>query len=152
MRFVLCSVFLFLSLFGGRAQAKERPRAKPPVYNHVAGDSVPGFGRAIRAAYGTRFKIIVILDSKSFVRSRCTQRVTPRPQRDASGRLLVGDVRVAFIVTSEGRIIEPFILESSNRLLNDTVVSAMKEFRGAPARLNGVPISTVEWLDFSFQK
>lgn len=149
---LLLSFILFYALLTSDALGKQASSAKPTVYNHVTKRSNPVEEQAIKRAYGARFNIVDFSDAKSFVRSRCTERLAPKSQRDASGRLLIGSIRVVFIVTSEGYVTEPFILRSNNHSLDAIVLATMKKWRGAPARLNGAAVSTLEGQDFSFSR
>jgi TonB family protein len=150
-RLLLSFIVLYASLTSA-VLGKQASSAKPTVYNHVTKRSNPVEEQTIKRAYGTRFNIVDFSDAKSFVRSRCTKRVVPKSQRDASGRLLIGSIRVVFIVTSEGYVTEPVILRSNNHSLDAIVLTTMKKWRAAPARRNGAAVSTLEAQDFAFSR
>jgi outer membrane biosynthesis protein TonB len=143
---------MFIASLTQDALGKEASSAKPTVYNYVTKNSNPVEEQAVKKVFRTKFNIVDIGDEKSYVRSRCTKRVVPKPQRDASNHLLIGYVRVVFIATSRGYVIEPFILRSNNHSLDAIVLAKIKEWRGAPARLNGVAVSTLVSQDFDFRR
>jgi TonB family protein len=149
---LLLSFILFVASLTLDARGKEASRAKPIVYNYVTKNSNPVEEQAVKRAYGTKFNIVDIGDEKAYVRSRCTKRVMPNAQRDISNRLLIGNIRVLFIITSGGYVIEPLILRSNNHSLDAIVLATIKEWRGAPARLNGVAVSTLVSQDFDFRR
>jgi TonB family protein len=123
---------------------------KPVIYIYV-GKGSERRGEVVKSVYGGKFRIVELTDDRGYTRSRATAPVIPRPLYE-SGQMLYGDVRLIFIVTEKGRVIEPFVLTSTNKKLNRTLLDIILQWRGTPARLNGVPISTVLAQDFSFAR
>ena len=111
----------------------ERAVALPVIYNFVGKDSNPANQQAFKWAYSKKFRVIDFFDKKSYVPSRCTHKVVPKPQRDSSGHVLHGKVRVGLIVTTEGTVTSPFIIYSDNHTLDTIVLATIKQWRGAPA-------------------
>ena len=132
--------------------AKERTdgREKPVVYNHTLKDGDPG-DQMVRARYGKKYRIVEFRNDPTYIPSKNTKRIAPTPQRDAAGNLLTGSVRLCLIVTTEGRVLEPFVERSTNRKLDPVVLEVIKQWRGTPARLNGQPISIALYQDFTFR-
>src|SRR5206468_3928927 len=50
-----------------------------------------------------------------------------------NGRSVKGDVRIVFVVNQEGRAVMPFVVHSTNRKLNKTVLDIITQWRGTPA-------------------
>ncbi len=141
-----------LAALSGTAVSKTKPdRGKPPVYREVKTESSQDVELAMRRAYASKFTVVPVSRAAGFVPSKCTRRIVPTPQRDTRGRMLGGNIRVAFMITSEGRIVQPIILSSTNNALDPVVLSTMMSWRGTPARLNGAPVSCIEWQDFTFR-
>jgi hypothetical protein len=122
--------------------------AKPVIYNYIGKGSERAGEAEVKAHYGTKFRIVDI-GEPGFIRTKLTQRVPPRPLIE-SGRLIKGSVRVIYIITSEGRLIEPFVLSSTDNRLNPIVLAAIAQWRVTPATLNGVAISSICGQDFRF--
>lgn len=59
-------------------------------------------------------------------------------------------MRVCFVVTADGRLVDPFVLGPANPLLERPVLEVLKQFRAVPARVNGSPAAVVESLKFTF--
>ena len=119
------------------------------VYNEIIREKDPR-DRAVEAAYSTKFNIIELRDKRGYTKATSTARVIPLPLRTESGQPIHGDVDVSIIVTSNGHVIEPFILKSTDKRLNATALNAIRQWRFAPARLNGFPISTTDVVPVSF--
>jgi TonB family protein len=144
-------VMLLAALFGGQVQGKEARGDKPVVYNRVGKDSNPAEESTVRRKYETKFQIVDIGERRSFVLPKWPkQEKRPPPPRDASGRVLRGTLRLVSIINSEGSVMEPFILRSSNQLLNAPVLREAKQWHFTPARLDGSPVATLVVEDLIF--
>lgn len=122
---------VFLNTTHGEEATKTK--SKPTVYIHVIRENDPE-DRAVESAYAKKFTIVEVRDSKQFTWAVLKDYVHPRPE-------LNGRVTAEMIVTSDGRVVEPFILESTDRLLDTAALNAVRQWRFAPARLNGSPVS-----------
>jgi TonB family protein len=147
-------VFVSVFVAGGRlshvegAAVSGPPSAKPKVYNHIGKGSGRSREAEIKAHYSNKYTIVDIGD-QGYVRSEATRIVIPRAVVQF-GQLMSGSVRVAFIVTAEGKVADTFVVTSTNRQLNSKVTDIIQQWRGRPARLNGVPIATLRVQDFTF--
>jgi hypothetical protein len=133
------------------ANSAERFAARPVVYNLVGKDSDPVTQQAFRRVYAEKFRVVDFSDRKSYVPSKCTHEVIPKPQRDSSGKVLHGNVRLGLIVTREGTVMSPFIIYSDNHALDPVVLATIKQWRGTPAQLNGSRIAITRAQDFTFK-
>ncbi len=122
---------------------------KPTVYNYVGKGPEQTVEPGLKPFY-ERFNVVNFTDDHGYTRSKCTKRLIPRPVSDF-GRYAKGFVSVGFIVTSNGRVIEPVVLRSTNRKLDNTVLETISQWRGTPALLKGVPIAILLYQDFKFQ-
>ncbi len=126
---------------------KEGP--KPTVYNYVGKEPERSVEPGLKPFY-ERFNVVNFTDDHGYTRSRCTNRLIPRPVIDG-GHSTKGSVSVAFIVTSAGRVIEPVVFRSTNRKLDKTVLDTISQWRGTPALLNGRPVAILLYQDFTFE-
>ena len=146
---IVCCFALADSL--AHLHASERPATtRLTIYNYVPKHSELGQDAA-KAVYSRKFRIVDFHDDSRYERSKCTFKVIPQPQRTPAGRLITGYVRVVLIVTTEGRVLEPFVLRSTEARLNGSALEAVKKWRGTPARLNGSPIPIILHQDFRFR-
>ena len=137
-------VGLAVLLNTAHAEKVTTAKSKPTVYNHIIRENDP-HDRAVEKAYAKKFTIVEIRDSKQFTKAVLKDYVHPRPE-------LNGRVTVEMIVTSDGRVVEPFILESTDRRLDTAALNAVRQWRFAPARLNGSPVSETHWTKFRNDK
>ena len=138
-----------LTVFLNTAHAEEVTTAKsnPTVYIHVIRENDP-HDKAVENAYAKKFTIVEVRDSKQFTDAVLREDADPRPVLTESGRELRGEVSVEIIITPDGRVIEPFILASTDRRLNMAALDAARQLRFAPARLNGSAVSETAWAVF----
>ena len=138
---------LVLLLSGTKSDAQRQS----VIYREVKAPLDQQAELAMRRAYEGRFTIVPINRIEGFEPSRCTRRIVPSPQRDRNEQLQGGSIRVAFIITSHGQIVQPVILSSTNRALDPIVLGTIAAWRGTPARLNGIAVSCLEGQDFTFK-
>jgi hypothetical protein len=129
----------------------ERSTALAVIYNFVDKGSDSVNNQAFRRAYSGKFRVVDFSDKKSYVPSKCTHHIVPKPQHDSSGNLLHGNVRIGLIVTAEGTVMSPFIIYSDNHALDPVVLATVKQWRGTPAQLNGSRIAITRIQDFTFK-
>ena len=89
-------------------------------------------------------------EDRTYVKPKLTKYRFPNPVFDDENREVAGSVHVCFVVTADGRLVDPFILRSASPLLEGPVLEVLKGFRAIPARLVSVPIAVVEVLKFAF--
>jgi hypothetical protein len=104
----------------------------------------------IRERYGRKYEILEIRKEPAYVSARYTRARFPNPVFDDANIEVTGTVRVCFIITTDGRFVDPFIIGSASPLLARAVLEVLKEFRAIPARLHGAPVAVVDALRFRF--
>jgi TonB-like protein len=142
---------LIAALFAAHLQGKEARDGKPVVYNDITRPDSPAEAAA-RKEYEKRFRIVDFREDKTFVLPKPTKSPMPATPQDASGRFVTGTVEVVFIVTAEGRVIEPMIVRSANQLLNEPMLKSIKDSQSTPARLNGSPVAILAAAEFRFEQ
>lgn len=148
----ILTVFAVTSLYvtvcsAGHARTSEKPK----VYNYVGPGADLAGDSEMKAIFGKKYAIVDLVNKKGYVASKPTTRVSPKPLME-NGHALEGSVRVALIVNAQGQVREPVVISSTNRKLNETVLNAIRQWRGTPARLNGVAVPMVYSQDFTFTR
>jgi protein TonB len=67
--------------------------------------------------------------------------VAPNYSRDLRVDQEEGEVVVGFTITTEGKVLNPVVVSSTNRLLNKPTLDAVRKWRFAPAMNDGVAVS-----------
>ena len=131
-----------LAVFLDTAHAEEvtTAKSKPTVYIHIIRENDP-HDKVVENAYAKKFTVVEVRDSKQFTEAVLKDYIHPRPE-------LNGRVQVEMIVRSDGRVVEPFILESADTRLNTAALNTVRQWRFAPARVNGSPVSETHWTKF----
>lgn len=66
------------------------------------------------------------------------------------GRRITGYVLVVYVVTTEGRAIEPHVVKTTDARLTDLALGAMKSWRFQPGQLDGKTVYTTAAQEFQF--
>jgi TonB family protein len=136
---------------GQCANSPKQPRRQQTVYNHktTAGTHVDGL---VHQFYQTNFKIIDI-SGTGFVPAKVAKGTTlPDKARAENGQELAGSVLVVYLVTDQGRVIYPIIVESTDERLNQTALKAMEAWRFRSATLKGKAVWSAAAQEFIFKK
>jgi len=123
---------------------------KPTIYNRVMAETAE-LDRQVGVLYSPKFTIVEIRDAKQYVGPKPIAGGLPSTALNKSGQQLSGNVLVAYIVTTEGRAIEPLILKTTDERLNNVATKAMDQWRLEPATLNGVAIAALAAQEFNFE-
>ena len=132
-----------------QAEGQKERSGKPRVYNLIVRAGEP-IDRMIREVFGRKFDVVEFRQDRTYVEPKLTKTSYPNPVFDDANVEVTGSVRVCFVVSLDGRLVDPVIYHSASPRLEGPVLSVLKEFRASPARLNGAPIATVEALKFTF--
>jgi len=147
------TVVLVLAAMGSahnvRAESRKERSARPVIYNFISQEADP-IDQAIRDRYGGKYEIVEIRREPTYFSARLTRTRFPNPVYDKENMEVSGSVRVCVIVTTDGRLVDPFIVGVANPLLVGPVLEVLKEFRASPARLHGAPVAVVDALKFRF--
>jgi TonB family protein len=143
--FIAACGLLPLGLPQASAQA---PPDKPVVYNHIAG-AATDMDRLAHQTYETDFKVVDIR-SQDGAYSPPTLKMAPQPKApgDISGKPITGTVVVFFIVTAEGKVAKPVIINSTDRRLNLRVLETLAQWTFEPAQLNGKSVASIGGQEF----
>lgn len=146
----LIAVVLAATTFAHPIHAERKERStKPIVYNYVVKEADPA-DQAIRNIYGSKYEIVEVRKGGGYVGARLTRGDFPNPVYDKDNEEVAGAVRVLFVITADGRVVDPYIVGQANPLLVSRVLEAIKGYRAAPARVNGKPVAAVEGFKFQF--
>ena len=152
-RFTLVSALILVcTLSHAAVAAAPSQRQKSVVYREMKPRVNAQTEQALRRAYQRSFSIRAVRKENGFVPSKCTRRIVPRPYYDKAGRIIVGSVRVGFVITSTGHVTQPVALFSTNPALDPLVQKTMLTWRGTPPRVNGTPVACLEFQDFTFAR
>lgn len=126
----------------GRAQ-KATEQGLPVVYNDVTA-GVAAIDRDARKAYAGKFRIVEVTGRDGFATGRMKGTtdlfVDPRSMRE---RKTAGRILLLFVVTADGRAVEPRLLQSSHPRVSDYLIGVILVRRFVPARLRGVPVASL---------
>lgn len=115
----------------------------PPGLNRPAGSIASTIPTITRPAVGTGRSIGEIFDLGS-LDQRPDARVRPPPvypfEMRRSG--LRGEVTVGFIVDSNGNVLDPYIISSSNPGFEDAAIQAVLKWKFRPGRKGGAAVNT----------
>jgi hypothetical protein len=132
-----------------RAEGRKERSGRPVLYNLIIKEADP-IDQLIRERYGGKYDIVEVRSQISYSSPKLTKTRFPNPVYDNNNAEVSGSVRVCFVVTADGRLVDPFILGPANPLLEGPVLEVLKQFRANPARVNGAPAAVVDALKFTF--
>ena len=134
---------------GVRAADRNDHSARPVIYNYITKEGEP-IDQMIRDRYGRKYELVELRKEPTYVNPRLTKAPYPVQVFDDANMPVYGSVRVCFVITTSGRLVDPFIIGTANPLLAGPVLEILKEFRAVPARVKGAPVAVVESLKFRF--
>jgi TonB family protein len=145
------AIMLAAALVALQAQGTES-KGSLIVYNRIGKPSDTVDDVAARKKFGTKYQIVEVEKNSSLTTPKCVECEIPKRPRDSSGRVAAGTLRVVFILTADGRVTEPFVVQSSNPVLDTSVLDQIRSWRLTPARLNGLPVAALISQEFLFDK
>jgi hypothetical protein len=132
-----------------RAESRKERSARSVIYNYISQEADP-IDQMVRDHYRRKYEIVEIRREPTYFSARLTRTRFPNPVYDNTNTEVSGSVRVCVIITTDGRLIDPFIISPANPLLVPSVLEVLKEFRAIPGRLHGTPVAVVDALTFRF--
>lgn len=132
-----------------QAERRKESSAGPVIYNYISMEADP-IDQAIREHYGGKYELTELRRERTFSSAKLTRTRFPNPIYDKMNMEVSGSVRVCVIITTDGRLVDPFIVGPANPLLVGPVLEVLKEFRARPARFHGAPVAAVDALKFRF--
>jgi hypothetical protein len=144
------AVLIITLLSFSPAFAKEKPadHGLLVVYNPVSAETA-ALDRQARQAYAGKFRIVDVTERDGFTRGRMKGIPDmfggdPRSKRE---RKAPGKIVFLFVVTADGRVIEPRIIQSSDRGVANYLINWTLVRRFVPARYRGVPVAAVHSVE-----
>jgi len=131
--------------------AKQPRRQQQIVYNHTTAEGAH-VDALVHKFYQTNFKIVDI-NGKGFVPAKVSEGTTlPDKSTADNGQELAGSVLVVYLITDQGRVIYPIMVESTDERLNPTTLRTMEAWRFRPATLTGKAVWSAAAQEFIFKK
>jgi hypothetical protein len=152
MKYATLAIAFLLSMSGVAYGQKAAELRKTLLYNEVTEESVVS-NRAAQKAYAGAFQVIDIRHADGFDPGRAKGSepfsfyIDPRPEREAA---VPGKVLLVWVVTPDGRVIEPRILHSTDARLASHVQGRVANRRYVPARLRGTAVFSLRGHEFVF--
>ncbi len=145
---VVVAAFLIASPF---APAAERSSSPPVVYYANDGSVPPQHETKALVAYRRDYNVVTPGKNDRFTPPRVSTRTYPRTH--PGGTLLPnGTVRFAAIVTPEGRVTKPMVLDAPHDYLGLSVIGVLPAWRCKPALLNGAPVAAIMIYDLDVRR
>lgn len=147
---MLVSVFAVASFVHAEAPGD---REKPLVYDNVTNGS-GAIDRDAKKAYAGKFRFIDVTRKDGYVSAGLKGLYTshrrfrdPRSTRQAE---VPGKVVYTFIVTPDGRVLDPRILHSTDEHVSKYLIRRISNERYFPARFRGVPVYSLHGDEWKF--
>jgi len=112
------------------------------VFNRVTKDT-SAIDEALMTSYGCKYIFANVADTPALTRPVPVEGSTPGAQSDDKGNRIVGLVLIGYIVSVEGLVVDPVVLESSDPRLTKAALESMKSWRFTPATFNGMKVATL---------
>ena len=135
----------FLCL-AGPCQAQD----KPVIYNELEGDGGVVLDRQIKKAYGLKYAIVDTNRLAGYCEPVPVGGEMPKSPVIGPDSILGGYVLAAYIVSPEGRVVDPVVIISSDPRLSSAALAAMEGWRFTPGTLKGQPVPTTAAQEFNF--
>jgi hypothetical protein len=147
---VLISVLVAASIVHAQ---RPGPNEKPLVYNNVTENS-SAVDHDAKKAYAGKFRFIDVKQKDGFspggLKGRFTDQSRFRDPRSMRQSAIPGKVTYAFIVTPDGRVLEPRILHSTDERVSKYLIERISNERYFPARFHGVPVYSLHGDEWEF--
>jgi len=137
-----------LLAWAGPARAADTA-ALPLVYNQITAEGAP-HDAAFKAAYAGTYRFTDIKEGPGFKRAELLSAGAPAGPVDASGKPVAGYILFAYVISAEGKAIEPRVVKSTAPAINAPALAAIKAWRFEPARVDGKPVATLAGQEFQF--
>src|SRR6266513_546568 len=128
-----------------------RDKEKPLVYDNVTGGS-GAIDRDAKKAYAGKFRFIDVTHKDGYssagLKGLYTSQLRFRDPRSTRQAEVPGKVVYTFIVTPDGRVLDPRILHSTDEHVSQYLIRRISNERYFPARFRGVPVYSLhgdEW-------
>lgn len=123
---------------------------KAVIYNHISGPPT-ALDTEVHKTLDKRFNVIDVKgNDQAYAKPVPREGGMPAAPGLPNGKKITGHVTVVYIVTAEGRAIEPHIVSSTDGRLDKVALEAMKRWRFQPASLGGKPVAVAAAQEFHF--
>jgi len=157
-KYLLACVLLVLPILGFACD--KEPAAHHPsesiesmkartVFNRITKQSRE-IDAALMAGYGCKYIFANVADTPALTRPSPTQGSLLSKLLDENGNRIVGRVMIGYIVSIDGLVVDPIVIESTDPRLTEAALKSMKAWRFAPAAFNGKSVATLAAQEFSF--
>jgi hypothetical protein len=116
----------------------------------LEGDGGVELDRSIKQAYGARYTVVDTRQADGYVEPKAIAGDLPKYVKDKEGRMLVGYVLVAYIVTADGAVADPVMIKWSDERLCQVAVEVMAGWHFMPGTLKGLAVATTAAQEFTF--
>jgi hypothetical protein len=141
---VLVSV-LAVALFDRAQSASDKE--KPLVYDDVTEGS-DAHDREAKKTYAGKFRFSDITQKEGFspggMKGIFTSSIRFRDPRSMRDEAIPGEIVYTFIVTPDGRVIEPRVLHSTDERVTKYILKRISYDRYFPARYRGLPVYSLQ--------
>ncbi len=132
------------------ATAAQSEPGKLLVYNHVL-EAETAMDRLVHQTYDASFQVVDFTDQDHvYIPPRLAEAARPNAPLDNTGKAIKGTVQAFFIVTAEGRVLNPVVITSSDPRLNAAVLESLSGRMYRPARIDGWNVAATAGEEFTF--
>ena len=141
---------LFAIAPGTTNAQKPADHGQPVVYNDITA-GLSALDRQARNAYAGKFRLVEVTERDGLTPARIKGHNFPfRDPRSTRDMAVPGKIVYLFVVTADGSVIEPRIIQSTDRRVSDYVLKSILFRRFVPARFRGVPVASLHAGDMDF--
>ena len=146
MRGWLISTLLSFALYSLPCGATE----KTVVFNHVSGQRTE-LDDLAHKHFGKRYEVVDFTEREhTWVYPKGTWKPGPSPSFYVENRCVPGSVLVLYIISSDGSVIDPYVVKATNPLLADPASRRMAERRFQPGQLDERFVSSLAATNIRF--
>ncbi len=126
----------------------QAPPEKPVVYNHITGVG-SALDRVVHQTFEGEFKVIDFANRDgTYVPPTLKTGSQPTAPLDANGAPIEGTVVVLYIVSADGWVLRPVVIQSTDPRLDYRVLETLANWRFEPGRVEGRAVSTTAGQEF----
>jgi hypothetical protein len=152
-RFYFFTLAILLASPGQVQAQRKNDNSKPLVYADLWKGSEP-LVRDARKAYADEFRFVEMKQKPGFypggMKGFFTSTLRFRDPRSMRVSEVPGKVSYAVVVTPDGKVIEPRILQSTDALVAKYVIEKVRHERYFPARWQGTPVYSLHVQEWKF--
>jgi len=120
------------------------------VYNRIS-EKRSELDDVVATALAPKYSVKDVRDSEGYVPPKPIAGHLPRTARTPDGKPLGGTALIGYVITTDGRVVAPFVVKSTGEAVSSIAMKTMEEWRFIPATLKGVAIATTAGQEFEFE-